>query len=51
MSFNILQNREHIEDLALLKQDIEIIFDKFQSITNEYQIANAINRTKWAFFQ
>ncbi len=47
---NILQNREHIEDLALLKQDIEIIFDKFQSITNEYQIANAINRTKWGFF-
>ena len=47
---NILQSRTHIEDLALLKQDIEIIFNKFQSIANEYQIGNAINRTKWGFF-
>jgi len=47
---NILQDREHIEDLKLLEKDINIIFNKFQNITNEFQVANAINRTKWGFF-
>ena len=47
---NILQDREHIEDEALLKKDIEIIFDKFGSFVHEYQVGNAINRTKWGFF-
>jgi len=47
---NILQDREHIEDEALLKKDITIIFEKFGSFVFEYQIGNAINRTKWGFF-
>jgi len=47
---NILQDREHIEDKGLLKKDIETIFDKFGSFVMEYQIGNAINRTKWGFF-
>jgi len=47
---NILQDREHIENLTLLSQDIKIVFEKFQSISCEYQIGNAINRTKWGFF-
>ena len=47
---NILQDREHIEDSALLKKDIESIFEKFGSFVNEYQVGNAINRTKWGFF-
>jgi hypothetical protein len=47
---NILQDREHIEDEALLKKDITIIFEKFGSFIFEYQIGNAINRTKWGFF-
>ena len=47
---NILQDREHIEDSELLKKDIEIIFDKFSSFVEEYQIGHAINRTKWGFF-
>ena len=47
---NILQDREHIEDESLLKKDIEIIFDKFGSFVHEYQVGNAINRTKWGFF-
>lgn len=47
---NILQDREHIEDEALLQKDIEIIFEHFSSFVNEYQIGNAINRTKWGFF-
>ena len=47
---NILQDREHIENLELLRTDIKIIFEKFQSISSEYQIGNATNRTKWGFF-
>lgn len=45
----IIQNREHIENHELLKQDITIIFKKFQGIANEFQIGNAINRIKWSF--
>ena len=47
---NILQDREHIEDEVLLKKDIEIIFEHFSSFVHEFQIGNAINRTKWGFF-
>ncbi len=47
---NILQDREHIENTTLLKKDIKIIFEKFSPTVTEYQIGNAINRTKWGFF-
>lgn len=47
---NILQDREHIEDTALLQKDITTIFKKFSPHVKEYQIGNAINRTKWGFF-
>lgn len=47
---NILQDREHIEDKDLLERDIKIIFEKFSPFIREYQIGNAINRTKWGFF-
>jgi hypothetical protein len=47
---NILQDREHIEDRTLLQKDITTIFEKFGSFVFEYQIGNAINRTKWGFF-
>ena len=47
---NILQDREHIEDTALLQKDIEIIFKSFSPFVTEFQIGNAINRTKWGFF-
>ena len=47
---NILQDREHIEDEVLLKKDIEIIFEHFSPFVHEFQIGNAINRTKWGFF-
>ncbi|MEW6552126.1 MAG: hypothetical protein AB1389_08380 [Campylobacterota bacterium] len=47
---NILQDREHIDDLQLLQKDITVIFNTFKTITKEFQIGNAINRTKWGFF-
>ena len=47
---NILQNREHIENKVLLRKNLTLIFSSFKGIVNEFQIANAINRTKWGFF-
>jgi hypothetical protein len=45
----IIQDREHIENHELLAKDIRTIFKKFENITNEFMIGNAINRIKWAF--
>jgi hypothetical protein len=47
---NVLQDREHIEDHALLASDMHKVFDAFGRISHEYQIGNAINRVKWGFF-
>ncbi len=47
---NVLQDREHIEDLILFQQNIQLIFDKFQDIAKVYQIGNATNRSKWGGF-
>jgi len=47
---NILQDRIHIDDKELLKSSLIKIFEKFGNITKEFQIGNAINRTKWGFF-
>jgi len=47
---NILQDRQNIEDKKLLKSNINIIFRTFSPYVKEYQIGNAINRTKWGFF-
>ena len=47
---NIMQDRVHIEDKELLKKDLEVIFSKFSSFVNEYQIGTTINRAKWGFF-
>jgi len=47
---NIMQDRAHIDDLKLLKKDIKIVFDKFNSLVQEYQIGTTINRAKWGFF-
>ena len=47
---NILQDREHVEDLELLKKDLHVIFKELLPFTSKFQIGNAINRKKWAFF-
>ncbi len=47
---NILQDREHVEDLALLRNDLEHVFEHLLPFTCKFQIGNAINRKKWAFF-
>ncbi len=47
---NILQDRQNIEDLALFRKNLDLIFETFDHLVNEYQIGNAINRFKWGFF-
>lgn len=47
---NILQDREHIENPALLTDSIGRILNAFGGISHEYQIGSAINRVKWGFF-
>jgi len=47
---NVLQDREHIEDHALLQQDLRQIFIALSPFAQEFQIGNAINRSKWGFF-
>ncbi|HIP13434.1 MAG TPA: hypothetical protein EYG73_12045 [Arcobacter sp.] len=45
----IIQDRENIKNHELLAKNIEIIFQKFEGITSEFMIGNAINRIKWEF--
>lgn len=47
---NIIQDREHIENLALFESDLEQIFEAFRGIAHEFQIGTAINRIKWGFY-
>jgi hypothetical protein len=45
---NILQDRRHVENKEKLKESITAIFKTLP--IKQYQIGNAINRKKWAFF-
>ena len=47
---NVLQDREHIDDMALLEVDLRRVFECLAPYADEFQIGNAINRTKWGFF-
>ncbi|NOQ31272.1 MAG: glycosyl hydrolase [Helicobacteraceae bacterium] len=47
---NIMQDREHIEDLELLKSDLQKVFKEFTPYTKSFQIGTTINRAKWGFF-
>lgn len=47
---NILQDRRHVEDSTLLKSSLTKVFSEFSSLTNRFQLGNAINRKKWAIF-
>ncbi|CAM4015178.1 hypothetical protein [Arcobacter cloacae] len=47
---NIMQDRQNIQNPKLLKENLELVFTKFATLVNEYQIATTINRAKWGFF-
>lgn len=46
----IMQDREHIDDPALLQKNITIFFETFSPLTQMFQIGSTINRSKWGFF-
>ena len=50
ITLKILQDRENIEDLELLKKNLETIFTKLDGLVNNYEIGSTINRAKWGFF-
>ena len=50
VTLNILQDREHIEDLTLLENDLRKIFNTFAKSVARFQIGSTINRAKWGFF-
>jgi len=50
ITLKILQDREHVEDLALLKKDLHVIFSKLGNAVAMYEIGSTINRAKWGFF-
>ncbi|OIP55879.1 MAG: glycosyl hydrolase [Helicobacteraceae bacterium CG2_30_36_10] len=50
ITLKILQDREHIEDLELLKKDLRTIFSALTGHVEIYEIGSTINRAKWGFF-
>ena len=50
ITLKILQDREHIEDLELFKNDLESIFKELQEYVDLFEIGSTINRAKWGFF-
>ncbi len=50
ITLKILQDREHIEDLALLEKDLRTIFTALNGLIEIYEIGSTINRAKWGFF-
>lgn len=47
---SVLQDRDHVESLDLLGSDLEAVFAKLGPLCQAFQIGNAVNRKKWAFF-
>lgn len=50
ITLKILQDREHVEDLKLLKKDLETIFTALDQHIDIFEIGSTINRAKWGFF-
>ncbi len=46
----ILQDREHVKDLKLLRKDLRMIFKELDGLVDIYEIGSTINRAKWGFF-
>ena len=50
ITLKILQDREHIEDLALAKEHLTQIFSELAELVYIFEIGSTINRAKWGFF-
>ena len=47
---NIMQDREHVEDLHLLTKDLNTVFKEMGPYVTSFQVGTTINRAKWGFF-
>ncbi|MDA3946836.1 MAG: glycosyl hydrolase [Helicobacteraceae bacterium] len=47
---NVMQDREHVEDLSLSDDDLKKLFSTFSPYVDSFQIGSTINRAKWGFF-
>ncbi len=50
ITLKILQDREHIEDLELLYNNLSVIFSELEEFIDIFEIGTTINRAKWGFF-
>ena len=50
VTLKILQDRENIEDLKLLEDNLEQIFTTLHGLVDIYEVGSTINRAKWGFF-
>ncbi len=50
ITLKIMQDREHVEDLELLKSNLNTIFSELHEIVDIFEIGSTINRAKWGFF-
>jgi hypothetical protein len=50
ITLKIMQDREHVEDLKLLRDDLDTIFSTLGSTVDIFEIGTTINRAKWGFF-
>jgi len=50
ITINVMQDREHIEDLKLFEKNLSKIFHALGGYANRFQIGTTINRAKWGFF-
>jgi len=50
VTLKILQDRENIDDLSLLKKNLTTIFSELNGLVDIYEIGSTINRAKWGFF-
>ncbi len=50
VTVNVMQDREHVEDLELFERDMTLIFDALGNYVSRFQIGTTINRAKWGFF-
>ncbi len=47
---NVMQDREHVTDLTLLKKDLTALFSTTSAYVVDYQVGTTINRAKWGVF-
>lgn len=50
ITLKILQDRENVENLELLKNNLTLIFSELGTKVTIYEIGSTINRAKWGFF-